>query len=472
MKSPFIKTVVMALFAVLASGVAASFYPWPEPVVESEIVGKPLFESYDTTSVRSIRITKFNDDRNALDRMSLRRSGEKWIIPDHKNFIATNARQISAAASSLNEALVLDEKTDEQQAYLEYGVVDPDEYQNTPNRSALGKKIVLEDRNGKSLASLIVGARLKDDPSGLKHFVRIPGQPSVYVIDFNSLALSTDFRSWVDPNLFALSPQMPIEKILIENYKLDPKIGLASVQLNYRATLNVGQQGINLLLIEDGGADGKWTKAETTPAMGQRIQSVGSQLGNIQFSDVRRQNDQLTKLLKTPNESANDVFLDALKPLGFFRKGFKNSNYVFDSAGGNVSVETKDGLVVTLYIGTIADKSNANELELSYHVIACAGVDKSILPEPDKPVPNDDSEVAEKEKKAYLRLVEQRKSDIKAAQVRAAEYNQRNAEWIFIVSESVIENIRPDLDLNSAKPTGSPSTVGDAPKVSPAEPKK
>ena len=455
MKSPFIKTVVMALIAVVASGVAASYYPWPEPVVESEIIGKPLFESYDTTAVRSIRITKFNPDRNALDRMKLRRSGEKWIIPDHKNFIATNAQQISAAASSLSEALVLDEKTDEQQAYLEYGLVDPDEYQNTPNRSALGRKIILEDRNGKSLASLIVGAMLKDDPNRLKHFVRIPGQPSVYVIDFNAQALSTDFRSWVDPNLFALNSQMPVEQIVIENYKLDPKIGVGSIELNYRASLNVGQQGVNLLSVESGGEDGAWTKAEASPELNQQVQSVYAQISNIQYTDVRRQNDELAKLLKTPTEKANDVFLDALKPLGFFKKGFENSNYVFDSAGGSVSVATKDGLIITLYIGTIAEKSNAEDLQLSYNVIACAGVDESILPQPEKPEPNDDSEIADKEEKAYLRLVEQRKSAIRAAQVRAAEYNQPNAAWIYIVSESVIDNIRPELNVVAASPAAS-----------------
>ncbi len=470
MKSPVLQTLAMALIAVVASGVAASFYPWPEPVVESEVVGKPLFESYDTTAVRSIRITKFNPDRNGLDRMVLRRSGEKWIIPDRKNFIATNSRQIAATASSLNETLVLDEKTDEQQAYLEYSVVDPDEYQSTPNRSALGTKIILEDRNGKALASLIVGATLKDDPSQLKHFVRIPGQPSVYVIDFNPLALSTDFSSWVDSNLFELSPQMPIEKILVENYQLDPKTGVSSIQLNYRATLNVGQQGVNLLSVEEGGADGKWTKTETSPEMNKQIQSI-NQIGNIQFSDVRRKSDELTKLLSAPKENASDVPFESIKPLGFFKTGFSNSNYVFDSAGGEVQVGTKDGVVISLYIGTIAEKTSAEDLELRYHVMTCAGVDESILTEPKKPTPSDDPDVAEKEEKAYLRLVEQRKTSIQTAQLRAAEYNQRNAEWIYVVSETVIENIRPDLAMNSVIPSSATSDSDNTSK-SPAEPAK
>jgi len=63
MKSPFVKTLIFALLAVVVSGVAAAFYPWPERVVESEMVGKPLFESYDTSAVFKIRILKFDPAR-------------------------------------------------------------------------------------------------------------------------------------------------------------------------------------------------------------------------------------------------------------------------------------------------------------------------------------------------------------------------------------------------------------------------
>lgn len=469
MKSPFIKTLVMAVIAIIASGVAASFYPWPVPIVESEIVGKPLFESYETTAVRSIRITEFNDDRNELDRMVLRRSGEKWIIPDRKKFIASNAMQISAAASSLNEVLVLDEKTDEQQAYLEYGVIDPDEYLTNPNRSALGTKIILEDRNGKPLASLIVGKMLKDDPSRKKRFVRIPGQPSVYVIDFNPLALSTDFRSWVDPNLLQLGNQIPVDNILIENYQINPEVGTDSRQLNYRAELAVGQEGLKLVSVESGGSDGKWTKVGSSQKMTQQVQVVLNQIINIQFSDVRKKNVELAKLLREPRKDADDKLLDVLKPLGFFKSGFEHSTHQFESSGGDVTVATKDGVVVTLYIGTIADKTNSDDFKLRYNVMICAGVDESILPEPEKSAANDNPEVAEQEEKAYLREVEQRNTFIKSAYLRAAEFNQRHAEWIYIVSETVIENIRPDLDLSSSNPLSPTSKIGDALKIDPTE---
>jgi hypothetical protein len=84
MKSPTQITLIMGVLAAVVSAVAAFFYPWPEPVVENDMVDKPLFEEFDASSVRSISITKFDADRNQLDRMDLRRSGEKWLIPAKK----------------------------------------------------------------------------------------------------------------------------------------------------------------------------------------------------------------------------------------------------------------------------------------------------------------------------------------------------------------------------------------------------
>ena len=383
MKSPLIKTLVMAVAAAVASGVAAFYYPWPEPVVASAIVGKPLFEPYDSTSVRSIRIVRFSAERNGLDQILLRRSGEKWIVPAHKNFIANNTSQIAAAANSLIDRIVLDETTDEQQAYLDFGVVDPDDYESTPNRSALGTKIVLEDRNRRELASLIVGRSLKNDPTGLKHYVRVPGQPNVYVIEFEQRALRTEFKSWVDPNLLQLSNQWPINKIVIENYRIDPTFqDAADPQRIYRAELNVVRQQLNLLSVKVAGDNGDWEKIGLTPAIRNQFQVIGSQIGAIQFSDVQRKNRELAKVFKAPKDGVNDSVFDSLRPFGVFKTGFKNSTFEFDSVGGEVSVETVDGVVASLHIGSIAENSDADNLQLSRYVIVCAGVDESMLEEP------------------------------------------------------------------------------------------
>jgi len=453
MKSPAFKTLTMAVIALAVSATAAAFYPWPEPVVVSDVVGKPLFESYDTNSVRSIRISKYNDERNELDRMTLRRSGEKWIIPDHKKFIATNSRQIAAAANSLIDREVLVETTDQQQTYSEYGVVDPADYQNTTNRSGLGTKIILENRNGEELASLIVGQPLKDDSKRTKHFVRIPGQPNVYVIDFNRFALSTDFRSWVNPNLFMLRNNEKIRRFLVSNYRLNPEaIRSTKPQPNYRAELTVAKSG-GLSLISIEGADARgWAKAPMTTKISDGLQIIGKQITNIQFTDVRKKSAALADLFRSSEPSANDSLLSSLEPFGFLKTGFKNGKYDFASVGGKVTLEFEDCVVVTLNIGTIADKAN-EDMQLSYYVLMTAGVDESILPEPKRTAQTDDDA-----EKAYLRLVKEREDKIQTAKVRASEMNQQHADWVYIVPENVIENIRPDIkvELGPTRPARGP----------------
>ena len=227
------------------------------------------------------------------------------------------------------------------------------------------------------------------------------------------------------------------------------------------------QQGLRLASVKSPDGDGEPVEIEVTPELNQQVQVVAGQLANIECSNVLRKNSELAKVMRSPDKKniASSQF-DLLKPLGFFKAGFEMATFDFESVGGEVSVTTADGLVTTLYIGTIAAKTNADELELSYNVMLVAGVDESILPEPVKPEPNDDPEIAEKEEKEYLRKIEQRKEAIKAVQVRASEANQRHADWIYIVSENVIENIRPDLDLSS---TAAANRVRDESSTRPAD---
>ena len=470
MNNPSIKTLVMVILAVVSSGIAASFYPWPERVVESEMVGKPLFDSYDTTAVRAIEIEKFNADKNEIEKIQLERDGEKWVLLQNRKYVASNARQVSAAANSLTEILVLEEKTEDQQDHFEYGVVDPEDHLTQPNRSGLGTKIILEDRNGKPLGKLIVGANLKDDPSGKKRFVRVPGQPSVYVVDFDPNALATDFERWVDPNLFQLA-NVPVEDIQVTDYRLSPNQGVESEALNYRATLNVGQNGGTLSKLDL--ANGKeWKPSQISTKMQGQAQSVFRQLPTISFSGVLRKNNEMQKLFESPTADSDATVLKSLEEFGFYKVGFANGVFQFKSSGGEVSVTTKDGLKVTMYIGGLANRSSEEDLELSYYVLFNSEVDASVFPVPQNPKGDDDSEVDEQANKDYLKKVADRTSALKAANLRAAAFNRLRAEWVYVVPESVINGVRPDLDFSSLRPSNPASAIGDLLKVKPPTPQK
>jgi len=434
------------------------------------MVGKPLFDSYDTTAVRAIEIEKFNADKNEIEKIQLERDGEKWVLLQNRKYVASNARQVSAAANSLTEILVLEEKTEDQQDHFEYGVVDPEDHLTQPNRSGLGTKIILEDRNGKPLGKLIVGANLKDDPSGKKRFVRVPGQPSVYVVDFDPNALATDFERWVDPNLFQLA-NVPVEDIQVTDYRLSPNQGVESEALNYRATLNVGQNGGALSKLDL--ANGKeWKPSQISTKMQGQAQAVFRQLPTISFSGVLRKNNEMQKLFESPTADSDATVLQSLEKFGFYKVGFANGVFQFKSSGGEVSVTTKDGLKVKMYIGGLANRSSEEDLELSYYVLFNSEVDASVFPVPQNPKGDDDSEVDEQANKDYLKKVADRTSALKAANLRAAAFNRLRAEWVYVVPESVINGVRPDLDFSSLRPSNPASAIGDLLKVKPPTPQK
>lgn len=488
MKSPLIKTALMGLIAAIISGIAATFYPWPEVVVESDLVGKPLFEAFDASSVRSISIIKYDSDRNGLDRIELRRSGEKWLIPAKQNFIANNARQISLAVNSLN-GKVLENRSSDQQDHVLYGVVDPLEFESATNRKSLGTKVILQDRNNRELASLIVGDSPRNESQQLatKHFVRIPGQPNVYVMEVSTDSLVTDFPRWVNSDLLGAASQIPIETIEIKNYRLDAeKLSVESatdLRWIYRCVTNVSKKTRTLEVPAQSAQESdddsdKQTKSgdnglaeiELTPENNAQLQQLGLFLGNIIFTDVQRKSPPAAAILKQ-RAAKKSTDLDSLAKFGFVAtdsKSKKDFGLQFKSLGGEVVFRTTDGVAITILIGAIVENSTAVNLSLNHYVMLYATVDESLLPEPKRSEPNeeetksDDAEksdavkddaiaeqdnAAEKDEKAYLRLVAAREAKLKAATQRAAELNQAYADWYYIVSESIINGLRPDLTI-------------------------
>lgn len=458
----------MALLAAATMIVAAFFYPWPERVVESDMVGKPLFEDYDASAVRSISITKYDADRNGLDRIDLRRSGEKWIIPAKKNFVATDSDQIGRVVSCLNNCTVLENRSNAQQDHVDFGVVDPMDYESSNNRSSLGTKIVLEDRNKRELASLIVGSSLRNESTQqeLKHFVRIPGQPAVYVVDINPEILSTDFTRWVNANLLDLTSQTPVDSIEIQNYRLPPdELQSDDKNWEYLVTLDVKSKKFKLRVPQLDSP--QLVEAEISPENIQQLNSLGSYLGNIRFTDVQRKSTEAAKILKkrVQTDDASGA-LDSLQQFGFAKVRFE-SGFQFNAVGGEVLVRTGEGVAISILIGSLVDNVTSGDLMLNHYVMLYASVDETLLPVPEAPAANDDPELADKQQKAYLRNVEDRKEKIKSANLRASEFNQSYADWYYVVSEEVINGLRPDLTIprpanSTATPSESSSPEGES----------
>jgi len=435
----------MLAIAAGAALAASSVYPWPEAVVISDAVNKPLFEGFDTRNVRSIRVETFNEDRNEVERLLVRRKGEEWVLPTHSNFVADNGRQLGAVVNLLVDMTVLEKRSDNQEDHLKYGVVDPADAASAVNRSNLGKKISLSDRNNKELASLIVGLPLKNDPKQLKHYVRVPGQPSVYVVEIDPRGLNPEFTAWVSPNLLKLSQSTRLKDITVDSYRLDPE-NMESMprDASYRSQLIIGDQKFEIEL-QTANEDGKLQETEPSDAQKQAIQQAAGSIAAIPFNGVVTKNKLATKSLRKQNAASKKDAFDSLKQRGFQVTEFADETWQFDSVGGSVKVRTADGVVITLHIGSIDNQTRNNSLKLNHNLMLVAGVDESLFPEPEKPDGAEDDSDDKDTQKAYLRKLAERTKQLKIGRQRAAALNESFSKWYYIVSEDTVARLRPEL---------------------------
>jgi len=337
MNRAFPTTLLMLGVAVVAAFAASSVYPWPEAVVISDAVDKPLFDGFD----------------NEIERLLVRRKGEEWVLPTHSNFVADNGLQLGAIVNLLLDKTVLEKRSDNQEDHLKYGVVDPVDFNSAVNRSSLGKKISLSDRNNKELASLIVGLPLKNDPKRLKHYVRIPGQPSVYVVDIDPRGINPDFTAWVSPNLLKLSKSSRLKDVTVDSYRLDlANIDQASRVASYRSQLVVNEQKIDVIL-ETATETGKLNEIQPDKNQEKAIQGAAGSITSIPFSGIVAKNKLAAKSLRSPTEKSEALAFDSMKKRGFRVTQFDNETWQFDSSEGSVTVRTGDGVVVTLHIGAL-----------------------------------------------------------------------------------------------------------------------
>jgi hypothetical protein len=482
MRSPAFTTLLMALTAAATSIVAAWFYPWPEVAARSELVGKPLFESFEAKDVRTITITEFDADRNGVKQIALRRSGDTWIIPARQNFVASNSEQISQAINSVN-ANVLEQRSNDLQDHVEYGVVDPLEFESTRARNSLGKKIVLQDRNNRELASLIVGGSPRDDANSNKarRFVRIAGKPGVYVVELPEEALTTNFANWVSPNLFDLKEITELKSVTIESYRSSKEqLIQADRPKTWRYLLEIYEKTQTLKIPNSS------NELKATPIKQEQMQSIRqvvASLANVPFIDARKKNKSLAELLKQPNAELNKG-LERLTASGFVAtlpSPSKADGLNFESVGGKLIVQRTDGVLISFLVGDLVEAQGGTGSDLNRLVMLYASFNPGFFPEPTKPAANAD----DSQQKAYLRSVGEREAKIKEASSRARLLNGQYADWFYVMSEKVIEDLIPELGIelklmpetkpaaDANSPTDSPTSVGaDArpPGIGPTDP--
>lgn len=471
---PIRTTILMAILAAAAAAVAAAYYPWPKISRNNEMVGKSLFEAYKATQVRGIQIMQFNRDRGFLERVELRRKGEKWIIPAKENFVVSNDLRISALISSLQDKEVLEFRSDAEQDYLQYGVLDPSDFASVKKLSALGTKVVLTDRSKKEIASLIVGLPFKNNSGDQQRFVRVPGQPNVYLISYPAAVLTTEFAGWVTPNPLGLktgrdAPGQQIASLTIENYRIDFAKDKDVKSPVYRAAMQIkdGRLGFGMEVPVVGEPNKYQRLSSVTPEQQALLQNViaGGYLTNLIANDVTAKSAAVSAALRNLQKETDDKVFESMNAKGFAKSEKEGT---FNSAGGSLSITTPGGVRMDVYVGSPAGAVEGNAGLQNRYVMVHARVNEKLLPKPVRPDDAIEGESSEANKN-YLRLLQEWETNVANVQRTVDSMNAMHAPWYYMVSENLIEGIRPDLKVTpaTARPAAPENKVQRIPEAEP-----
>lgn len=455
-------TLLMLLIAGISAATAAYYYPWPEPITVDAEVGKPLFEEYSASKVRGIDVIEFDSDTGTMDRIKLARKGEKWVVPARRNFIVSNSSLVSAVVNALNDRNVFDVISENQQDHIKYGVVDPAEFSSELNVESLGRKLILSDRNNKSIASLIVGSALKDNP--IQRHVRIPGKPRVYLVEFDERLLNTEFAAWVDPNLLQLNQGdgsgQQFRALTIENYRLVTSEDTdAAARQIYQATLQPAGKRLSVSDLrmpfpnDDQEPESvNWKKLSPTAEQSTLLNGSALSLYSLAVDDVRRKGKELAKLLKQPtieSGAGSKKKLSQLEQFGF-RTSSNEDGPLFLAENGHLLVSTREGITTQILIGTTAGANSRLTGKLNHFVMLYSQVDEDSLPEPQRPpgVEDDESE----ENKQFRRKLKDWKKAVDDARRLADDMNAIHGDWLYLISEDTIARLMPEIPLPEFKP--------------------
>ncbi len=442
MKSAIQTTALMGVVAAIAAVAAAWVYPWPKVVTKNAQVNKPLFEDYETSSVRGIEVVTYNEDKSQIERLNLKRKGERWLIPQKSEFDVTGGDRVINITKALNGRTVLEVTSDSQTDHVKFGVVDPSENNTASSRSSLGARLELTDRNRKVIGSLIVGNAVKNKPDN--HYVRVTGKPTVYTIEFNKNMLSADFSKWTSPNLLGLPSSQSTTRLAstidVNKYRIADSNNREDI---YNVRFAVTGEPARMSVVSATVGDEEIEASELPSGF---LQSVVQSLFQLQIADVVNQSKSAVKALSAEKDAGEEAAITALQEAGFFYRQWNAGGHQFDAANGKVSIGMSDGVRYHVLVGGIANQvGNSDSLKLLYRVILTADVDESGFDEPEKPSDVDKDEAV---KKAYLRKVKEREQLIDTAQQMATEFNRKHSMWIYVMDETVIKGLLPEMEIS------------------------
>ncbi|MCH8822951.1 MAG: DUF4340 domain-containing protein [Planctomycetes bacterium] len=421
--------------------------------------GQEFFASFtDPLEAASLEIIDYDEDTSTPRAFKVARYEGVWSIPSHENYAADAENRFAEAATSMMGLIKGSNISDSPADHEMYGVIDPLNAQ--AGAIGVGKRIKLESESNATLVDLIVGKEVKDQAD--YRYVRQPGKSRVYLCAIKTDKLTTKFEDWIERDLLKLNANN-ISQVVVNDYSID-EINRRIVQGD-RLTLNYNKE------------DRTWALddlADSEALIDTKITEMKNALSGLKIVDVYRKPEGLSAELR-----ADDAMeLEGSDVASLSKRGYYIIGGQLLSNKGEMYVRMNDGVQYTLHFGEIAlgsgspDVSEETSDDISggggganRYLFVTVGFNKSLLPEPeleivpdipdallDSLTANDDSDnsrikiamaaAREKTEVSNSKKLAEYEEKLISAQERVTELKEHFADWYYVISDSVFEQIR------------------------------
>lgn len=468
------KTIVMTAVAGVLAAIAFFTYPWITQIEPNEERGKSLFDPdlLTPTNVGVLEIVQYDAAADRLQRFEVQKNSRgQWTIPSSDNYPADAERQMTTVITSLENLVIEDVIVNAESMFADYEVLEPDASTLTPGQAGVGILVSAKDEAGESIGSLIVGRADEDQPQ--LRYVRRPGQPLIYVVEYDPSTLKTDFRDWINIDLLEVDA-VDIARVDVDDYQLITQTAGQLTKIpRFRATAT--SEGtrwrLDQFVIFDEQGQPSERKVEGSETLNHaRLNQVAIALDTLEIIDVVRKPAGLSADLRAV---ADQALANDLLQRGFLPVPDGSGSYRVQSVNGDLVVDTRDGIRYTIRFGDVRGNEASADIKLDRYMMVSTSVNEEMFPIPERPATGSDStseasgdapapdapapdapaqeapaaqddEATRRAEAEYRRTLEERETKLNAARQRVEQLNQRFADWYYVVSEASYRAVRFD----------------------------
>lgn len=345
----------------------------PKPAKEFQEVGTQFYPQFtDPSEAKELQVVAYSADTASARVFGIEFKDGKWRIPSRHNYPADGKDRLAKCAASiigLKREAVAGQREAE---HPDFEVVDPlDETSASLKR---GQRITLKNEAGNVLADYIVGKQVPNR-SG-QYYIRNPKEKVTYIAKV-SLALSTKFSDWIEPDLLKVDSHN-LSSVAIDNYSVDVDRGRIVGREQNVLTKKTGETNWKLEGLD-----------EVTEEVNQdEVRKLVGALDNLKIVGVRPKPPKLQRDLKLDQGLAIDqmTVLDLQSKGFFFAEGPEGGRQMV-SKEGDVTATTDQGVEYQLRFGEVFSGTE-EEIEFGFTKKEEAG-EKDEPKKDEEPKPSD-----------------------------------------------------------------------------------